>query len=77
MAKAVGLSLRMIQRIREVHRLQPHRIRTFSRSTDPAFAAEVEDVTASTWIRPPMRWSRPSTRNRRSRHSTALSQDCR
>ena len=38
MAKAVGLSLRTIQRIWEKHRLQPHRLRTFKRSTDPAFA---------------------------------------
>jgi hypothetical protein len=33
MAKAVGLSLRTVQRIWEAHRLQPHRIRTFKRST--------------------------------------------
>lgn len=44
MAEAVGLSLRTIQRIWEAHRLQPHRIRTFKRSNDPAFAAKVEDV---------------------------------
>jgi transposase len=44
MAKAVNLSLRTIQRIWEAHRLQPHRIRTFKRSNDPAFAAKVEDV---------------------------------
>ena len=37
MAKAVGLSLRAVQRIWEAHRLQPHRIRTFKRSNDPAF----------------------------------------
>jgi len=44
MAKAVGLSLRTVQRIWETHRLQPHRIRTFERSNDPAFAEKVEDV---------------------------------
>src|SRR6201989_3250941 len=44
MAKAVGLSLRTVQRIWHVHRLQPHRIRTFKRSNDPAFAEKVEDV---------------------------------
>ena len=44
MAKVVGLSLRTIQRIWEKHRLQPHRLRTFKRSTDPAFAAKVEDI---------------------------------
>ena len=42
MAKAVGLSLRTVQRIWEAHRLQPHRIRTFNRSNDPAFAEKVE-----------------------------------
>src|SRR6202795_460338 len=44
MAAAVGLSLRTIQRIWEAHRLQPHRLRTFKRSRDPAFAAKVEDI---------------------------------
>src|SRR3954467_7142752 len=33
MAKAMGLSLRTIQRIWAAHNLQPHRIRTFKRST--------------------------------------------
>ena len=44
MAKAVGISLRAVQRIWEAHRLQPHRIRTFKRSTDPAFAEKVTDI---------------------------------
>src|SRR5436305_14784234 len=44
MAAAVGLSLRTIQRIWEAHRLQPHRLRTFKRSKDPAFAEKVEDI---------------------------------
>src|SRR6201982_1364396 len=44
LAKAVGLSLRTVQRIWEAHRLQPHRIRTFKRSNDPDFAAKVEDI---------------------------------
>ena len=43
MAKAVGLSLRTVQRIWEARRLQPHRIRTFKRSNDPVFAEKVED----------------------------------
>jgi hypothetical protein len=37
-AKAVGVSLRAVQRIWEANRLQPHRVRTFKKSTDPAFA---------------------------------------
>jgi hypothetical protein len=37
MAKAMGLSLRTIQRIWAAHKLQPRRIRTFKRSNDPDF----------------------------------------
>jgi transposase len=44
MAKAVGVSLRAVQRLWEAHRLQPHRIRAFKRSNDPEFAEKVEDV---------------------------------
>jgi transposase len=44
MAKASGISLRSVQRIWQAHRLQPHRIRTFKRSNDPAFAAKLEDI---------------------------------
>jgi len=43
-AHAVGISLRTVQQIWDAHRLQPHRLRTFKRSRDPAFAAKVEDV---------------------------------
>ena len=52
MAKATGLSLRTVQRIWEAHRLQPHRIRTFKQSTDPAFAEKVEDV-VGLYVDPP------------------------
>jgi hypothetical protein len=44
MAKSVGISLRSVQRIWQAHDLQPHRIRTFKRSTDPEFAAKLEDI---------------------------------
>lgn len=43
-AKAVGISLRAVQRIWKTHRLQPHRIRTFKRSNDPAFVEKVTDI---------------------------------
>jgi len=43
-ARAVGISLRTVQRIWDADRLQLHRLRTFKRSRDPAFAAKVEDV---------------------------------
>ena len=44
MAKAAGLSLRSVQRIWAAHQLQPHRLRTFKRSRDPAFAAKLEAI---------------------------------
>jgi transposase/transposase-like protein len=44
MAKAVGISLRSVQRIWEAHRLQPHRVRTFKRSRDPQFTEKLVDV---------------------------------
>jgi len=52
MAKAVGISLRAVQRIWEAHRLQPHRVRTFKRSNDPAFAQKVEDI-VGLYMHPP------------------------
>jgi transposase len=44
MAKAFNVSLRTVQRLWDAHRLQPHRLRTFKRSSDPKFAEKVEDV---------------------------------
>ena len=52
MAEAVGISLRSVQRIWEANRLQPHRIRTFKRSTDPALADKVEDIVGP-YMHPP------------------------
>ena len=52
MAKVIGISLRAVQRIWEAHRLQPHRIRTFKRSNDPAFAEKVEDI-VGLYMNPP------------------------
>ena len=53
MAKAVGVSLRSVQRIWDAHHLQPHRLRTFKRSNDPAFAEKIEDI-VGLYIDPPM-----------------------
>jgi hypothetical protein len=39
MAKAMSLSLRSVQRIWQVHQLQPHRRRIFKRSRDPTIWA--------------------------------------
>jgi transposase len=52
MAEASGLSLRTVQRIWEAHKLQPHRLRTFKRSKDPAFAEKVEDI-VGLYMNPP------------------------
>jgi hypothetical protein len=52
MAKTVGLALHTVQRIWRANRLQPHRLRTFKRSTDPALAEKVEDV-VGLYMHPP------------------------
>ena len=44
MAAAAGISLRSVQRIWAAHGLQPHRVRGFKLSQDPAFAAKLRDV---------------------------------
>ena len=77
MAKAVGISLRAVQRLWETHRLQPHRIRTFKRSNDPDFAEKVEDVVGLYMDPPAHAVVRRSTRRAKSRRSTAPSPACR
>ena len=52
MAKTVGISLRAVQRIWEANRLQPHRVRSFKRSTDAALAEKVEDI-VGLYMHPP------------------------
>lgn len=52
MAKAVGISVRSVQRIWQAHGLRPHRVRQFKLSTDPAFAEKLRDV-AGLYIDPP------------------------
>jgi transposase len=51
-ARVVGISLSAVQRIWKAHRLQPHRIRSFKRSSDPDFAAKVEDI-VGLYMNPP------------------------
>ena len=53
MAQVSGISLRSVQRTWDAHRLQLHRLRTFKRFNDPAFAAKVED-TVGLYMDPPM-----------------------
>jgi transposase len=52
MAAAVGISLRSVQRIWAAHKLQPHRLRTFKRSRDPAFLAKLEAI-VGLYVAPP------------------------
>ena len=52
MAKATGISLRSVQRIWDAHQLQPHRVRSFKRSHDPAFAEKLVDI-AGLYLDPP------------------------
>jgi transposase len=51
-AKVVGVSQTAVNRLWLAHRLQPHRIRTFKKSNDPAFAAKVEDI-VGLYMNPP------------------------
>lgn len=53
MASAIGISLRSVQRVWKAHRLQPHRLRTFKKSNDPAFAEKVEDI-VGLYMNPPV-----------------------
>jgi len=52
MARHTGISLRSVQRIWRTHDLQPHRIRTFKRSSDPEFAGKLEDI-VGLYVDPP------------------------
>src|SRR5215213_10576111 len=52
MAKAVGVSLRSVQRIWAAHRLAPHRMRTFKLSKDPAFVPKLREV-VGLYLHPP------------------------
>src|SRR5437588_8883608 len=44
MAEITGISPSSVQRIWRAHKLQPHRLRTFKRSHDPAFASKLSDI---------------------------------
>jgi transposase len=52
MAKATSISISSVQRIWRGHGLQPHRVRQFKLSTDPAFAAKLRDV-VGLYVDPP------------------------
>ena len=52
MAEAVGISASSVRRIWRAHRLQPHRVRTFKLSKDPAFAAKLRAI-VGLYVAPP------------------------
>jgi transposase len=52
MAKDIGISPASVQRIWAAHGLQPHRVRTFKLSRDPAFASKLRDV-VGLYLNPP------------------------
>ena len=52
MAEAVGVSVSSVQRIWRAHGLQPHRVRQFKLSKDPAFVDKLRDV-VGLYVDPP------------------------
>jgi transposase len=52
MAAASGLSVSSVQRIWRAHGLRPHQVRSFKLSSDPDFAAKVEDI-VGLYVDPP------------------------
>lgn len=52
MAKAVGVSNATVHRVWKLHRLQPHRVRTFKVSKDKHFAEKVRDI-VGLYMNPP------------------------
>ena len=52
LSKVAAISISSVQRIWRGHGLQPHRVRQFKLSTDPAFAAKLRDV-VGLYVDPP------------------------
>src|SRR5215217_5087972 len=52
MAAATGISASSVRRIWRAHKLQPHRVRTFKLSKDPAFAAKLRAI-VGLYLAPP------------------------
>ena len=76
MAKQVRISVSSVQRIWHTHGLQPHRVRQFKLSRDRQFVTKLRDI-VGLYVDPPAHaWSCRSTKNRKSRRSTAPSPAC-
>jgi transposase len=52
MAEAVGIGTSSVQRIWRAHKLQPHRVRTFKLSKDPAFVPKLRAI-VGLYVAPP------------------------
>jgi transposase len=52
MAEAAGVSVSSVQRIWRAHGLQPHRVRQFKPSNDPAFVHKLRDI-VGLYVDPP------------------------
>jgi putative transposase len=52
LAKHLGVSIAMVQRVWREHKLQPHRVKTFKLSSDPQFIEKLVDV-VGLYLRPP------------------------
>jgi hypothetical protein len=52
MAKAVAISVSSVQRIWRAHGLEPHRVRQFKLSNDPAFADKLRNI-VGLYVDPP------------------------
>ena len=52
MAAAAGISASSVRRIWRAHKLQPHRVRTFKLSKDPAFVTKLRDI-VGLYLAPP------------------------
>ena len=77
MAEAAGVSVSSVQRIWRSHGLQPHRIRQFKLSKDPAFVDKLRDV-VGLYVDPPAHTVVLSVDEKsRSRRSTEPSPACR
>jgi transposase len=73
MAEKVGISVSSVQRIWRAHGLQPHRVRQFKLSNDPAFAAKLKDVVGLAAC--PWAGRRPDPRVDPPAHAVVLSVD--
>jgi len=77
MAKEVGTSISSVQRIWRVHKLQPHRLRSFKLSRDLQSVAELQDIVRFYVDPPAMPSCFRSMKEAKSRRSIAPNPACR